>query len=469
MRVPFATNSYKSRSLPLSAQRCVNFFPEAQPPDAKAKIALFGTPGIQELMDAGGNGPCRGFFISTIGSYAVIGTQLYEIESGNLSGLGAIDGQGAVYFAENNAGQIAICAPPKLYVLTGTALDEVTDPDFPGAGSLDYIDGYGVFNAPDTGQFWITALNNFGDVDALDYVTAESAPDNIRRVIVDHREVWLFGASTIELWVNTGSVDFPFERQSGATIERGVSAPDTVTKLDNTLYWLANDYVVYRADGYTPVRVSTHAIEFAIQSSPSRDIAIAFSYEQEGHAFYVLTLPALADYPGQTFVFDASSGLWHERQSGVTDAAWRVRYIAYDPVQGKYLAGDDRTGKVYQMSLDLYSENGATMLAYAVSPPLHADAKRAYQSYLQIEIESGVGLTVGQGSDPQMMLQISDDGGKTWGNEKWASMGRIGEYNWRARWRRLGMFRQRYMRVGISDPVKRVIIAADTEITVGAN
>lgn len=468
MRVPLATNSYRSRSLPLSAQRLVNLFPEIQPPDAKAKLALFGTPGLSLFASVTGDGPCRGLFKSTTETYAVIGNTIYSLnENGTVSGLGSIDNQGPVYFAENNAGQIAICAPPALYVLTGTALDQVSDPDFPGAGSLDYIDGYGVFNAPDTGQFWITALNNFGDVDALDFVTAESAPDNIRRVIVDHREVWLFGESTIELWVNTGAQDFPFERQSGATIERGIASGNTASKLDNTLYWLGNDYVVYKADGYTPVRVSTHAIEYAIEKSPSKDAAIAFSYEQEGHAFYVLTFPPFEDYEGQTFVYDAASALWHERQTGTVDASWRARYVVY--AHNRYIAGDDRTSNLYEMSLETYDEVGEPMIAIAVSPPLHADSKRAFMPWFQVEIESGVGLANGQGNDPQMMLQTSDDGGHTWSNERWAGMGAIGKYNYRARWRRLGKFRERYVKVAISDPVKRVIIAADTEISVGTS
>ena len=471
MRVPLATNSYVSRSLPLSAQRLVNFFPEIQPPDAKSKLALFGTPGLTELDDAGGSGPCRGIFVSVTTTYMVIADTLYSFTANVLTSLGTIEGSGPVYFAENNGGQIAICAPPRLYVLSAGVLSQVTDPDFPGAGSLDYMDGYGLFNAPDTGQFWITALNNFEDIDALDFVTAESAPDNIRRVLVDHREVWLFGDSTIELWVNTGAADFPFERQSGAIMEKGIAAGNTANKLDNSVYWLGNDYVVYKADGYTPIRISTHAIEYAIENSETRDEAIAFSYEQEGHAFYVLTLPPseVTDYLGQTFVYDVASGLWHERQSGVTDAAWRVRYTVYDPVLQKYIAGDDRTGKIYEMSLDVYTENGETILSYAVSPPIHADSKRAFMPWFQVEIESGVGLTTGQGSNPQMILQTSDDGGHTWSNERYAGMGAIGQYNYRARWRRLGKFRERYMRVGISDPVKRVIIAADTEITVASS
>lgn len=73
-----------------------------------------------------------------------------------------------------------------------------------------------------------------------------------------------------------------------------------------------------------------------------------------------------------------------------------------------------------------------------------------------------------QGANPQVMLRWSDDGGHTWSNEHWESMGRIGQYGYRTIWRRLGMtekLRDRVYEVSGTDPVKVSIMGAELYIT----
>lgn len=455
-RVPFARHSYQSRSLPVSAQQCLNLYPEAAPPDAKSQLVLFGTPGLKPFADVAGDG-VRGLHEVGGTLYAVSGTTLYSVDSGGTATvLGTIAGTAPV-FMEDNGSQLLIGADANSYVYSSSTLAEITDPDFPGASSWTYLDGYGIFTEPNTGKFWITALLDFTDVDALDFASAESLPDNLVRCFADHRELWLFGTRSTEVWYNSGNADFPFERIGYAALERGLAGKYTVAKMDNTVFWVGDDKVVYRAEGYTPTRISTHAIEHAI-SGLDLSAATAFAYTQEGHAFYVLNVP------GYTFVHDASNGLWHERQGYGLDR-WRADCFvrAYD----KLLVGDYAAGKIYELDLDTYTDAGDPIQRIATTAPIHKDGLRVFHHSLQIEVESGAGLTTGQGSDPQAMLQWSDDGGRTWSNERWTTMGAIGEYKRRARWTRLGSARERIYRQTISDPIKVAIIAANLNTTVG--
>ncbi len=87
------------------------------------------------------------------------------------------------------------------------------------------------------------------------------------------------------------------------------------------------------------------------------------------------------------------------------------------------------------------------------APHLSTEQLTQFFSQFQLDIQAGVGLTTGQGSDPMLMLRMSKDGGFTWGNEHWVSAGRIGQYSRRAIWRRLGRGRDVVFEVTMTDPV----------------
>ena len=234
--------------------------------------------------------------------------------------------------------------------------------------------------------------------------------------------------------------------------------------MDNSVFWLGDDGIVYRAAGYQPQRVSTHAIEHAIEGYATLADALAFTYSQEGHSFYVLTFPDAA-----TWVYDASTQLWHERESRDSEgrglARWRVN--AYADAYNQHVVGDYQTGQLYTLDLDEPTENGLCIRREAVSAPVAATGQRLKMARLELELETGVGRTTGFGATPQAMIQFSDDGGRTWSNERWATLGRIGQYRRRVRWYRMGQFRERYLRLTLADPVKVALIGATAELDRG--
>lgn len=457
MRPPFAVQTSAGRSPTVSAQRVVNAYPEIQPDDGKTKLVLFGTPG-SVLFATAGIGPLKAMVQANGALYCVSGAGVYKVNSAGAATLLGVVPDVPNVVMDRNRTQVIIVASPEMWVVdTATdTLAQVTDPDFPGASSVAVLDGYAIFTEPGGDEWGLTAIDDATNIDALDFATAESSPDKLVRALVDHRELWLFGEQTVEVWYNAGGADFPFQRVSGAHLETGCGAFGSVAKIDNSVFWLGDDYKVYRAQGYQGIRVSTHAIEEAIRKIADKSDAIAFPYNQGGHAFYVLTFPS----GGRCFSYDAATQLWHERESyGRARYRWNCASYAF----GRVLVGDQFSGGIYELDLDTYTDAGGPLVTRIIGPPVHADNKKAFQSFLEIEFENGVGLLTGQGSAPRVALRWSDDDGRNWSPEYWRSLGARGDGAARATWNRLGGFRKRIYEVSISDPVKRVILAANPQ------
>lgn len=459
MRIPFAVNSYTSRAKAASMQRLVNWYPEIEPGDAKSRLLLFGTPGATLFADTLDTGAVKATIVHNGAMYVAAGTTVYKVTTaGVVSTIGTIASASRVTMAANRT-QVVVCAEPSAYVINASdVMAEITDADFPGASSFVSLDSYGIFTQPNSDTWGLTSLADFTSVDALDFATAESQPDKIVTAYVDHRELWLFGEKSIEIWYNAGSADFPFSRVSGAYIERGCAAAGSVAQLDNSVVWLADNRVIYRAQGYAALRISTHAIEEELRKYSSVSDAIGFGYSQAGHEFYVLTFPTA----GACWVYDAATQLWHERAShGLSRYRWNCAEI----FSGRVIVGDSQAGKLYVLDPDTYTEAGSTIRSVAMSPPVHAQGKRGIAHDLEVEFEAGVGLSTGQGSDPQAMLRWTDDDGVSWSPEYWRPIGKIGKTRDRAIWTRLGSFYNRTYELSISDPVKRTLIAADPYLT----
>lgn len=471
---PFLGGSFNGRSLSFDAQRTVNLYLEAsESGTSRSPAMLIGTPGLL-LWTALAGGRVRGMiaFSDTV-SIIVCGTNVWKVSNTKTATLiGTVIDEGPIVSMASN-GQIVMMVGGLLgYFIDPTAgtVIPITDLDFQGATNVYFVDGYFVFNKLDTGQFQITQLYGT-DIDGLDYATAEGAPDPIVSLIVDHREVWLLGTETVEVWINAGSPDFPFQRVQGAFLEVGCAAQYSVAKMDNSIFWLARDErgfgTVQRAVGYSSARISNHAVETAILSYSRVDDAVAYTYSQEGHNFYMLTFPTA----GATWCYDASTNLWHERayRDPVTAQLTRHRSNCQMNFAGLTLVGDWEAGNIYALDLDTYTDNGATIARIRVCPHIAGSNKFMFHQSLELLMQAGVGSSTGQGSDPQAMLSWSNDGGYSFGNELWASIGKIGERRARVKWRRLGKARDRVYKVVVTDPIPVAFIGCELTVIEGAS
>ena len=472
MKTPILGQAYVARSVNAADNRMVNLYPEVTPDNGKDAGFLNRAPGLR-LLATVGSGPVRGMWQYGGYGYVVSSNTLYRVDAAwNVTSLGGVLGTGPVSMSDNGT-QLFIACNPWSYIYNASTgvLAQITDPDFAGAVTVGYIDGYFVFNQPNSQTIWVTQLLDGTSVNPLDFASAEGSPDGLVGLIVDHREVWLFGTNSVEVWYDSGNSDFPLERIQGAFNEIGCAAPYSIAKLDNGLFWLGSDArgngIVYRANGYTGQRVSTHAIEFAIQSYANISDAFAYTYQQEGHAFYVLTFPT----GNATWVYDVATGAWHERAAFYNGQFSRHASSCQMSFNNEIVVGDCASGNLYAFDLDVYADNGGAqrwLRSWRAIPSGQNNLKRTAQHSLQLDCETGVGLNTGQGSDPQAMLRWSDDGGHTWSNEHWASMGAIGASGTRTFWRRLGMtdkLRDRVYEVSGSDPVKVAIIGAELSVS----
>jgi hypothetical protein len=273
--------------------------------------------------------------------------------------------------------------------------------------------------------------------------------------------MWLFGERTVEVWQNVGDADFPLARASGGVLERGCIAPQSVARGAGALFWLGDDKVVYLGQNLSSVRISTHAIEQALASITVIKDARGWFYEQEGHQFYVLTFPTA----GECFVFDVATRSWHERASS---NATGFRYVAGLNYGGGAFAGDAIEPRIVRLDTRVYTDRGAAIIRSATGTPLHAEGQRLFVTRFEADLEQGaqVGITP---DPPRVWLQHSDDGGRTWSNQRDASIGRQGQYRRVVEWRRCGSARDRVFRISMSDPVRTALIAANITVEPGAS
>ena len=525
--------SYTGRSKNINSQKTVNLFPVVDNQEAKTVLAMYGTPGLKDFcaLESEGADTCvRGLWEMAENAYAVVGSRVYAFtKDGVATLLGTIGtDKGPIYMADNGIQVIIVDDSALTHYVEGNVLHLIADPNFPNpVSATTFQDGYIIVTEKNTGKFYISPLYNVASGwSALDFATAEGDPDYAVRVVSANRELWVFGQKTVEVFWNSGNADFPFERIQGSMMEIGVAADASVTKINETLFWLNDALQVVRNNGYQYQVVSTPTLDYQIASYAVISDARGHTCTIEGHSWYVLTFPT----EGHTWVYDIVTQYWFEWESynnKSVDNPWgrhrgncRVRF------DNKEIIGDYENGKLYQLDMDTFTDNGETIRRIRAAQFVSKDRVNVIWHELEIEFEAGVGLvepeshsaeftvngttltayghgleygmeiiisgtsyyvvdndadtlevsnvpdgspvTIGADGtmswitmmNPQVCLDWSDDGGVSFGNEHWRSIGQAGQRKNRSFWRKMGMSRSRVIRLTITDPVKVVILAA---------
>jgi len=419
--VGFVGPSYTTQSKIAADDRTVNWIPsKIESGTGPAAYVFDPAPGFQSYCTLGDT-PVRGFFSLNGGDFAVGGENLYELPSSSggspilrAEGIVNLDNT-PVSIAGNGDGghQLMLASCSKLYCFelltnTLTLIPDIT------ATFVVFQDGYFIALNPNTSTIYLSALENGLSWDLLDAAQRNDSPDKWLSMIVRPKEVWLFGSESTSVYYDDGNADFPFVPNPSVAIPYGCPAPYSVGLVYGSPIWLANDLTVRYAagNGYTGQRVSTHAVEFAIAGYAQDSIisdADCFTYEENGHAFYVLNFPTA----GATWVFDLR----------------RVRR----------------------------------------APHLVEGLKRIRYGLFRLHMEVGLGLASGQGSNPLAMLRYSNDGGQTWSEPTTASAGRVGNSGALVDWFQLGQARDRVFELSVSDPIPWRLVQAFLRMSVGAS
>lgn len=455
-RLPLPPHSYQLRSRPASSSRIVNCFPEPLPPGAKSPFALVRTPGIGTWATVG-TGPIYAMHKGLGYLWVVSGSKLYRVDTNRVvTEIGSVGLASRIDIDHNTTTIVVVNQPNAYYYDTTTStFAQITDTDFTsrGASDVEFLDNFLLFIEPDSGRFFCTDVGSATSFDSLNFATAEGAPDDLIGIKVDHRQALLGGEDTIEIWELRGGSGFPFRRAANGFVEIGVANGATMAKQDQSVFWLAPDNTVRRLDGLTPVRISHAGIEQAL-GAVTIGSGRGYAYSQEGHLFYVL------QFPERTFVYDATLKDWHERQS-----YGYPYWLAWSHAQfgGQELVGDVSSNRIGYLSPIIFQDWDSIQRMEWTYQPVYAAGNAAFHDKLEIIAETGVGLISGQGSDPQMMMDVSDDGGRTFDALPTMSMGAMGAYGTTIEWGQLGSSYDRVYRGAVSDPVKTVII--DTQLT----
>ena len=469
MQIALNGPAYRLPQLQQSCQRCVNLMLQVAEKPSKSASMLIPTPGLA-LRQTLPVGPTRGAIVSGGSLWVVSGRNVYRLNATYAATyIGQIQSESGPVALAANGPQILIVDGVTGYILTvaTSALTQITDPAFPlGVTSATFIDQYFVVTGNDTGQFWWSDLGDGSSWNGLDFASAEGAPDNAVAVVADHRELWVFGENTIEVFAATEN---GFERLAAAVIEEGVAAVASVGRVASAILWLGQSEngggVVWAAHGFQPQRVSTHAIENAIAEYPRIDDAVAWTYSDRGHDFYAIHFPS----GDATWVYDVAVGEWHERawRDPVTGLLHRHRGAWHVYYGRDHVVGDWEDGRVYVLSHEATDDAGDLIL-HLRSTQAAADT----DSYgvmlwgrMQVDVVSGVGTATGQGRDPQLMMRYSDTGGHRWSNRRSAPIGRTGEYWARCKFERCfpggsADGRSRVWEVSWTDPVITALIGA---------
>lgn len=474
--------SYQSQSLNADAQVCQNWYVEHdESGGGKSDFQLYPTPGLI-LFCALPEKPVRAEAELNGRMFAVGGTKFCEVfANGTYSILGTVDTDSLPASIAVGPTFLSIASGGSLYfynlqTATFGQVDTVLGTALQGPVlQVGFADGFFIALIKNSQKFQISALEDASIWDPLDIAQVSVFPDNILGMIVDHRELWLYGETKTIPYSDTGNPFFPFEPQPGAIIEQGTIAGFSCVRLDNTTFWLGGDErgsgIAWRAAGYLPARVSNHAVELAWQGYSRIDDVIGYAYQDQGHAFWVLYFPTA----NKTWVYGVATGMWHERSSRVNQLPGAHLSRCHVFCFGKHLVGDWASANIYQMAIprpnnlggwSFVDDNGTPIQRIRRAPHIGSEQEWTFHSQLQVDAETGLGpqppLTDSNGNprDPEMGLRWSDDGGHTWSNQHTVGCGQAGGYKTRAIWRRLGRSRDRVYEIEVSDPIPWRIVDA---------
>lgn len=465
--VPIFGGSYSDDSRPYDQQERTNYLPEvAENPNARSQGILRGVPGLVKVLTLGGTGQGRGIRNVEGKLFVVQGHNLYEISTSFVpTNRGTVTGSGQVSMGHNqinNGNQLTIVNGPEGFVwdTASETFTQITDDAFVGSSVTGYIDQYMVHLEP-LGRFWyISDIADALSFNASNRFSAESNPDIIKSLIVTHEEVWALGAKSIEQFVDTAGNDGTsslFTRQNGTIMQQGMAGARGALALDNTVFWLGDDGIFYKAaGGYIPQRISTFGVEQQIRDKDWSQV-FAMGWTDNGHKVAYWTFP-----DGYTWGYDVSNNLWHRRNSYGLDV-WRVNNLAY--WNGDWYGTDFTNGNLYRLDWSVYKEDTAPLVSVCRTAYAHDSEERLFLTAIQLYMDTGRGPV---DPDSYVNLRYSDDGGFTWSNWRQFSLNASNNERSRIMFRRLGQFRDRVFEIMVSANVRRDIIDAYIQIGAGS-
>lgn len=437
-QIPFAISSSSAYSQKNNNSLLLNLYPQIEEEGSKSSYILINTCGVELITEL----PKKIIGIYEFLDVVYIATidKLYSFSNGVYTEIGDMDfsTRTKAIFSDNGTNLVIVAGNGYYYTPSTDTFGSMEQEGWYEADTVAYLDGYFVFNRSGTGQFFISKLFSV-EIDPIDWATAEAAPDDTVGVAIASRQLWLIGQKTTEIWYDSGDADFPFTRISGAVNDIGCVEYKTIATIKSSITFVGEDFKVYASNGYALEPISTPTIEKELSRANVLTMS-AFSYTEEGHWFYCLTLN-----DSNTFVYDFNTGKWHNRESA-DRGRWLIDGAFNLLNNGKPFGYGDT--KLYSMSIDNLTEDGTPIKREAITLPVNKTVNRIRIHEAQLDME--VGFTE---NNALVRLQMSQDGGKTWGHFNEAHTGDTGEFRSRIKWDRLGQVRDCIFKITIFEDV----------------
>ena len=440
----------------------VNCYVEEQGADGKGPLPVYADPGLTRWDSGSFGGAVRGMKEDgDTALYAVLGNEAVKFTPGGAgTKIGGLIGSGKVYMAINQATnpEIGIVTTDKQYFIITTSDDAIainTDNDLPAVNSITFLDGFFVFSTED-GQIWHTDQNDAGTINALSFATAESDPDGLVRVFAHKGFLFALGKRTLEIWRNVGTQPFAFQPED-ADIDIGCIAGHSVAEVSDGLAWVDHFGNVRLMKGGQAAIISTHTIarDIADLSDGERADIEGWRYWFNGHEFYELKSAQWSR------IYDVTTGVWHSGESLGLKRRTRQRHVLFD---NKDIVGNEDDGKLFFIDGASFKDGDDNFIMRTISRPYHAFPHQLICPYVELDMITGVGRTAGDADaqDPQVMFDVSLNGGKTFGVQRTRPLGKVGEYSTRIRFNNIGRATEKgfVFRISASSAVTRGIISA---------
>lgn len=485
MRIPFpiAQGFYVDESIPIAAQRCVNFHVHIPQTKTITDASLIGSAGIEFALDDYSATPLRGVHVMAGVVYFIKDNQLYRLTYAEdtfgvrtytetlLDSL-IISGSDPVIMRDNGV-ELLIVAPDYsnqfnawIYNANTLTLSQISDVDFDGqVNYATYMAGFFVFLKKDSNTFFCSDLRQGLVYDALDFASAESDPDNLVAAESLNGVLYLFGETTCEQWYLPGGTGagFPFVKATSGTIQKGCAAPRSLVEFNGSLIWIGGGKnekpAIWATSGGQPTKISTPAIDVLINSGGAEKLAQSYqcNWSSRGHSFITFTVPDVC-----CVQYDSTTGLWATRESKFDGNVipWRVAGLvsAYD-VQ---IVSDNLDGRLGIMDDEIYTEYDENIASYFVAPAFDNGGKPFTINSVELMMETG---TAPIGMNPEMRISVSSDGGRVFSPDISREMGETGDYERRINWDLLGRYDRTFvLRGDIDAPIKKVIVKGEIDI-----
>lgn len=466
--------SSSSSNAVFDPSNAINLYFEKGGAGSRSSGVLLGSPGKLRICNLSGDANRRLYVTAQGRVFCICGNVLYEISSnGTFLQRGTLGSySGVVSIADS---QIELCIVDGfkgyIYNLANNALTVIANNDFPnGAPQVTFLNQRFLCIVPGTGFFrWSNVLDG-NTWNLFDEASAEGVADNLVAIIACQGQAWALGTKSKEVFYDTGELDFTFDRVPGTVSDHGCISAFSAVVIGSSLYWMGAESGgspgIFQSNGYTVSKISDPAREADMATWTDRSQTTGMTYDQKGHTYYQISSTAA----GKTWNWDTSVGAWTQRMSRSPISADEGRDIAEFAIFafGKNLCGDYRNGRVYELSPTTYTEDGNILIRERVGGITSFNGKRVFVKKIGVVFQSGVGAAdnCSPDHDPQAMLQVSYNSGVTYGPEYWRSLGKVGQYDKKQEWARLGCGYDIVVKLRISAGVPVAIMSAWADLKV---